>query len=232
MKVWWLARDRNFGDLLTPYVLDFFKVPYEYTKDYSEANCLCIGSIAHKSSPGKIILGSGIIDSNTKVNGRADWKFVRGPKTRDRVLAAGGKCPPIYGDPALLLPKFCRESSKEYDVGIVPHFVDYEYVNNTYKNYKIIDVINDNPLEVAKEITKCRYIISSSLHGIIAAHAYNIPAAWVKFSDKLAGDGIKFVDHYESIGLTATLSTVEKPVYTTGKFNLSSIEDIFQELLV
>jgi hypothetical protein len=130
----------------------------------------------------------------------------------------------------LLLPNFCEESKKEFDVGIVPHYVDYEYVKEKYQNYKIINVINSNPLEVAKEITKCRYIISSSLHGIIAAHAYNIPAAMVRFSNNLHGDGIKFVDYYESINAVLKESTVEDPIFTTANFDSSPLINIFNSL--
>jgi hypothetical protein len=49
-------------------------------------------------------------------------------------------------------------------------------------------------------LTSCRRIISSSLHGIIFAHAFDIPAAWVKISPRVIGDGFKFFDYYSSIG--------------------------------
>lgn len=230
MKVWWLAKGNNFGDLLTPYILDYFKIPYEYVPKPHNANCICVGSIAHKATSQTVVLGSGIIRADEKISPDANWMFVRGPRTRARVLEVGGVCPEIYGDPGLLLPYFCKESKKEFDIGIVPHFVDYNIVKNRYPNHKIIDVINSNPLEVAKEISKCRYIISSSLHGIIAAHSYGIPAAWVKFSDNLHGDGIKFIDYYESVNLTAVPSTVENPIFTCGTVDLQPIVNIFQSL--
>ena len=237
-NVWWLKKDRNFGDLLTPYILDYFNIEYKYT-DTDDADIICIGSVARRAQNNTIVLGSGMIDSRKeKLNPNADWRFVRGPYTRQRVLDCGGTCPEIYGDAAMLLPLVCPAEEKKYDVGIVPHFVDYDYVNESYHkldpyfnpSHTIINVINDDPLIVAKQISQCKKIISSSLHGIIAAHAYGIPAAWVKFSNKIKGDDIKFKDHYAALGLTATVSTIDNPVFTTGRLDLDPIIDIFETL--
>ena len=229
-NAWWLTKDKNFGDLLTPYILDYFDIKYKHTK-IDDADLLCIGSIARRAKDNTIVLGSGMINGRKeKLNPKADYRFVRGPYTRQRILDNGGKCPPIYGDAALLLPYICPAEKKEYSVGIVPHFVDHEYVNKKYPNYHIINVVNDNPLEVAKEISKCSTIISSSLHGIIAAHAYGIPAAWVKFSDKIKGDGVKFDDHYAALELNAVLSTVEKPVFSVNSFDCRPLINIFESL--
>jgi len=228
-KVWWLAQDNNFGDILTPHLLDFFKIKYERTA-IEKADIISIGSIARRAGPGQTVLGSGIMTYSTKkLSADANWKFVRGPYTREMVLKAGGSCPEIYGDPAMLLPLFCPESKKEYDVGIVPHFIDYKAVKEKYPKHNVINVKNKNPLEVAREITKCRTIISSSLHGIIAAHAFGIPAAWVKFSNNIKGDDIKFKDHFASINSPATLSTINDPVFSLGKLNLNPIINIFEE---
>jgi hypothetical protein len=53
---------------------------------------------------------------------------------------------------------------------------------------------------VIDAIASCRAILSSSLHGIIAAHAYGVPATWVKPSDRPKGDGFKFLDYWASMG--------------------------------
>jgi len=226
-NTWWIKKDRNFGDLLTPYILDYFNIDYQYS-GIESADIICVGSIARHAKDNTIVLGSGMINfRKEKLNPNADWRFVRGPYTRQRVIDCGGTCPEIYGDAAMLLPWICPEEPKEFKIGIVPHFVDYEYVKNTYPDYNVINVINDDPLEVAKEISKCTSIISSSLHGIIAAHAYGIPAAWVEFSNKIKGDRIKFKDHYAAMGLNPVISTVEEPVYSLGLLNL---DPMFNEL--
>jgi pyruvyltransferase len=227
IKFWWPCATPNFGDLLTPEILNYFEIPYEWSNEF---DALCVGSIASYAKPGTIVLGSGIIGSNQKVSADAMWKFVRGPHTRKKILEAGGDCPEIYGDPALLIPLMYRESKKEFDIGIVPHYVDLPFVREKYPNYKIINLKNTNCEETVKEITKCRYIISSSLHGIIAAHAYGIPAAWATFTGKLKGDNIKFIDYFDSVQLETVKSTVEDPVFSIpNSIDIRSIENIFKD---
>lgn len=228
MKVKWYTKPNNFGDMLTPHILLHLGIAYQYAENIADADTICVGSIARMATDGMTVFGSGSIRISEQLNPKAIWKFVRGPWTRRNVIRQGGTCPEIYGDAALLLPLFCPESDKQYDVGIVPHYADYDYVLRKYAaDYHIINVVNSDPLAVAREITKCRKIISSSLHGIICAHAYHIPAAWVNFS-KLHGDGIKFVDHYASFGLLGSLSTVKRPAFTVPEvINLDSIVEAF-----
>jgi hypothetical protein len=231
-NVYWGDEPNNFGDVLTKNLLDFFNISYTHTNSYKNANLFCIGSIARLATNKSIVLGSGIIRNNEFLNPYADWKFVRGPLTREHVLKSGGTCPEIYSDPALLLPLFCKESNKEYEVGIVPHYQDYKKIKKEYPNYKVINVVNSNPLDVAEEITKCKKIISSSLHGIICAHAYNIPSAYVQLS-KLHGDGSKFYDFYLSVNISnPIISTIENPKYQLGKVpDLNIVEQIFKEMI-
>lgn len=226
-NVWWVKNDKNFGDLLTPLILEYFDIPYKFTSK-DQANILCVGSIARHARDNTVVLGSGMINSRKeKLNPNADWRFVRGPYTRQRVIDCGGTCPEIYGDAAMLLPLICPPKEKEYEIGIVPHFVDYNNVKENYPNYNVINVVNENPLEVAKEISKCKKIISSSLHGIIAAHAYGIPAAWVKFSNNVKGDDVKFYDYFEGVNSSPILSTLDKPKYQTVSYNTYNIKNLF-----
>lgn len=221
---------KNYGDLLTPYIFKHFNISFEFA-DLSNANTLCIGSIIVHAKKDSIVLGSGLIKKKQKPNPLANYKFVRGPYTRSRILELGGTCPQVYGDPALLLPLIWEHQTPEYEVGLVPHIINYEEAKENFPYYKIIDLTKD-PKVVTQEITSCKKIISSSLHGIIVAHAYGIPAAWVKFSNKLVGDDIKFYDHYTSINLEPKLSTVQTPIFTVGKYNLNIIKDIFKQMSI
>jgi len=234
MKVWWSKSPKpgNFGDLLTPHIFDHFGIPYEYTNQPRESKALCVGSTAKFAREGTIVLGTGTMRESDVLDRRADWRFVRGPYTRDIVLRDGGDCPETYGDPALLLPLLQPPPEhKTHDIGVVPHYVDYKYAVTRYDN--VINVLNADPLEVARQIASCTKIVSSSLHGIIAAHAYGIPAAWVQFSDKLSGDGIKFADHFASVGSDLVKSSESNTVFVKAKrINITEMHRIFSHAAV
>lgn len=225
---YWGDVPQNFGDVLTANILKHYGIEYQHTNKQKEANYFSTGSIV-RLAKNATVLGSGIIRQGEDLDPNNTYRFVRGPLTRKRILECGGSCPEIYGDPALLLPRFCSSSEKKYKVGLIPHYQDYKRVKEQYKDYHVINVVNNNPLEVAKEISSCEKIISSSLHGIISAHAYDIPAARVIFS-KLHGDGSKFEDYCASVDISAQASTVINPIYNIGnKINLDIIEGIFKE---
>jgi pyruvyltransferase len=232
LKFYWVGNEYrgNFGDVLTPRLLDYFNIDYKFVKNRNnDFDAICIGSIFRHAKPGTIVLGSGLMSTNNPICITSDIRFIRGPHTRELIIRAGGECPKVYGDPALLLPMFCNESKKEHDFGIIPHIDHYQEIKEKYPNENVISLRTNNALDITKEITKCRKIISGSLHGIIAAHAYNIPAAWVDFG-RMKGDGIKFRDHYSSIGLTAELSTIENPKFEIGNFNTKEITTVFESL--
>lgn len=236
MKVWWLGGSDgrgNFGDVLTPYILDYFNYNYKFTKKHIDADLLCVGSIARRANKNTTIIGSGIISRLDKVSQFANWKCVRGPLTRNRILQLGGECEENYGDPALLLPLFCDESKKEHDLGYIPHHIDYGIIKKALPSEFVVQLrhLHRSPLDTAKEITKCRKVVSSSLHGIIAAHAYGIPAAWIESENKLKGDDTKFYDYFLSVGIDNPEKTNKnEPIFTLPKHNLvKNISKIFKD---
>jgi pyruvyltransferase len=231
LNVFWFRRPRpgNFGDILTPLILSHYGYQVNHAMQ-EDANYMMVGSIAKLAHAGVTVLGSGAMTSAAKLDPSANWRWVRGPRTRKLVINNGGQCPEIYGDPAMLLPRIVAPSSdKKHKLGIVPHYVDYHIVKEQFPNFPVINLLNSDPVKVVNKITSCERIISSSLHGIIAAHAYGIPAAWVEFGNRLSGDGTKFHDHYESLDLLAQISTVDSPVFTVATFDDAKIHRILED---
>ena len=57
--------------------------------------------------------------------------------------------------------------------------------------------MNNNDVEkTLTEINKCDFICSSSLHGIIFAHSYGIPAVHVELKELESKKNFKFKDYY------------------------------------
>ena len=227
MKFWWYDNPPNYGDILTPFLLANLNLNYEFARR-EKAEAMMVGSIAKWARPGMHIFGSGFIRQADEVCKNANWHWVRGPLSRQKIIDSGGKCSEIYGDAAFLLPEILDGVSQIHDIGIVPHHVDFDDVKKAHPDFPVIDLLNPDVRKVTEQITSCRAIISSSLHGLIVAHAYGIPAAWVKFSDRLHGDGLKFADHFASIGLDTVLSDFDDPQFTVGQVDTKPMREILE----
>ncbi len=165
-----------------------------------------IGSGLSNIKPNEAIWGMGFIDETSDVpDSPGPIYAVRGPKSRNRLIQAGIHCPEIYGDPAILYPLlYWPDITPTFDVGIIQHCREIDVISPPKVpagiSVKYIDVRGDIN-NFVDEILSCRMIISSSLHGIICAHSYGIPAYWLKASDLPIGDDFKFHDYFASIGV-------------------------------
>jgi len=117
----------------------------------------------------------------------------------------GIPAPRIYGDPGVLAPRFFESEDPEtVEIGVVPHYVDADspwLEKCRSEGVQILDPLS--PLEgFFQTLQRCRVILSSSLHGLIFAHAYGKPALWIEISDKVLGGGFKFFDYYLSVGVS------------------------------
>jgi len=233
IKAWWPKGPTpgNFGDILTPLII---KELYGYntiwtSRPFNSEALIGIGSILNKAENNTVVWGSGSMRTTDPIKADANYLCVRGRRTRDLITSSGVNCPEIFGDPAMILPQIYNPDLPiKYKYGIFAHYVDTEKVSGWYDHpdVKIINPLNSNPLNVVKQSLQCEYIISSSLHGLILAHAYGIPAVWVKHSDKLGGDGTKFLDHLELVGASTECIdfTSRIEVEDLGKFNYSQPE--------
>lgn len=221
----------NWGDALNPYLLaKIFPAATIVEKgqedDVQGKHLLAIGSIIHWASEGTIVWGTGAILPNLRLAHRPKSVLaVRGPLTRRVLKQQGVPCPDVYGDPALLLPRFYRPASKSTHsgrVGIIPHYVDKDSgIVKRLENAgaKAIDVFAEIE-HFVDDVCSCRCILSSSLHGLICADAYGIPARWITLSKKVIGDGFKFRDYYLSRGMN------QEGLQLTGDEKIDDLVDL------
>jgi pyruvyltransferase len=222
---------QNWGDLIPFHIIkklsksdkikeeDIFNVkrPHNRYKIYST------GSVMHFTNTNSIVWGTGCIDYK-RIGGIPKKIYsVRGPLTKQELNSKKIYCPEIYGDPALLYPLIYNPKiDKKYEWGIIPHYIEFESQmgQNIIKNleslgFKIIDICSGKN-NFIDELLEVKKVISSSLHGLIAADAYNIPNAKVNISNKLIGGNFKFKDYCLSVNRKIDLGYQLKP---TTKLN-------------
>lgn len=187
-------------------LLDFItkKIARERLKEtlfFFEENILGVGSIISYGNKKSLIWGSGFMNNNEHIRGGKVFA-VRGRLTNEKIINDGYKGCNVFGDPALLLPLIVKPVfRKKYDVAIIPHWKEYDYFQNKYgRQYKILDIRTTDVENFVEELTSCKYILSTSLHGIILSHAYNIPALWIKHGN-IDTDGFKFYDYFSSVDI-------------------------------
>lgn len=202
----------NFGDQLSPFVVSLL-APHPVRHAIGEGKLLSVGSVFFSLRNKDSVWGSGLLNAKhikfALACEQVNYLAVRGPKTRDLLLTQGIECPPIYGDPALLLPWLVKNDiEKRYRIGIVPHFYHAKAMKEIVKldeSIRIIDV--EKPFyTVMREILSCDVILSSSLHGLIVAESYGIPALLLTLGNPLHGDYFKFEDYFHSTNRSLALA--------------------------
>ena len=200
----------NLGDCLSPVIVEWM-----LSKKNIKSTDF-VGKTKHLYAVGSIIgmgelfdatvWGSGvhtreIIDkvNREKSIRKYDIRAVRGPRTAEVMRNAGYECPDIYGDPAILMPYIypVNNIEKKYDVSIIHHFTKIKDVAKSEAIHNI-NIMTKDYAGFIDEICRSKLVISSSLHGLILAESYGIPAVFL--NEGLDGELLKFYDWYNSSG--------------------------------
>ena len=164
-----------------------------------------VGSIINMGYQNATIWGSGFLEDLTAKDKfmhhrpmrDLDIRCVRGPKTRDILLHLGYKCHEVYGDPALLMPLlYAPEVDVTQDYIIIPHFRKEEEYRERFPENSIQTMVTNDYKWVISRMCSSKKVISSSLHGIILAETFNIPAVWLRDRDSIKD--FKYYDYYYS----------------------------------
>lgn len=200
----------NFGEMIGPFLYQritgreaWFSLPSDYSRS---SVYVTVGSILGASRRNAIVWGSGVLRTDQEFTRPWRTHAVRGPFSWRAYRRQGYRCPEVFGDPAILLPMVYKPEAppKRYDIGLVPHFRDLRcararLTQDLAERVAIVDV--RQPIEdVVEKIRMCKRIASSSLHGLVVAHAYGVPAQWVNLGH-VSGDGVKYQDYFHSVGI-------------------------------
>lgn len=168
-----------------------------------------IGSIlGPKVNNRDVIWGSGFIAQNEMLNAETKELIVlavRGKYSLRKLKDIKTIKPHevALGDPGILISQFVSAKKKcDPKIVVIPHYMHqkrWEELNVISKSqYDVVNVREDVE-KVAERISAASVVISSSLHGIVFAHSYSIPAIRMAFDgEPLKGGDFKF-DDYMSI---------------------------------
>lgn len=220
---WWSKKD-NVGDYLSNIVYNWMTKDINLNKPRKKGiHLMTIGSLIGGANFDATIWGSGILDlSLVKAIYKKSWfinydiRAVRGPLTKEVLRVAGYDCTNVaMGDPAILMPLIYKKNSdlifKKNKYCVINHYVNE---NEIYKGANVICIsagTTDYKMFI-DTILSSEIVISSSLHGIILAEAYGIPAIYC--CKNLEHSLFKIYDYY----------------YSTGRYNViisRSIEEAF-----
>lgn len=166
---------------------------------------LPIGSILGYARKNSIVWGAGAVwYKDWPANKPRKILAVRGPMSHEVLRRGGMDAPRLYGDPALLLRKYLDLRSLPAEkrlVGIIPHVNDKSLVMQAFSGNDEISIIDieSQTLDFVNAVAQCKFIVSSSLHGLIAGDVLNKPTLWWQMSDKVDGHEFKFLDYYSSL---------------------------------
>lgn len=206
---YWQERT-NIGDQLAPVIFDWMLKKYGLeNRCHGIKHLNTVGSIIGFQKYDAVIWGSGVLSLGYAKSifkfGRLvkyDVRAVRGPFTQEILALAGHEAPYIYGDPGILMPQIYPPVSaeKSYNVSVIHHFSAADQNAADKAGLHEIDVFTDDYRYFIDEIVKSKLVISSSLHGIILAEAYGVPAVFL--NEGMDWSLLKFLDWYHSTGRT------------------------------
>lgn len=202
----------NFGDEMGPDILA--RLGHKVQRvELADAEVVVIGSVLHHIAKVRhpvIVAGAGVMHGDRTINPHnMDIRLLRGRISMDRIDWSKynkdkfGHFGAHFGDPAmlapLLYPPAIRKTAK---LGWVPHYIDPRTM--PYAD-RVIDV-QESPADVIKNITSCSQILTSSLHALIIAQAYGIPAQRLPWHGVIGGD-TKWTDYATGWAQNVELST-------------------------
>lgn len=198
VPAYWWDGHANFGDAMTSWLLPAYGI-LPIHRVAGRARLAGVGSVVEflPADFDGAIWGSGLIRDHAHPLPAAHALALRGPLTRDRISARGE---PALGDPGILASRHIRRPERRWDVGLVPHghhraherFL--QLAETAGLRVRIIDVHQEAAAAV-REIASCETIITTSLHGLVTADSFGIPAVWTTLHPPLEGDDFKFRDY-------------------------------------
>lgn len=197
---WWDGHE-NFGDALTPWLLPRYGI-VPIHREPPGAAFVGVGSILEfmPAGFGGLVWGSGLMHAIPRTFEGATILAVRGRLTHE-LLGTPAGC--ALGDPGILVARHRRRPAVRWQLGIAPHGHHWHdphlrALAQAHPDRVRLISVNQPVTTVVDEIASCAAIVTTSLHGLVTADSFGIPAAWTVWEPALPGGDFKFRD-YESV---------------------------------
>lgn len=248
LKLYWSSGlkngKKNFGDWLSPVLCEAVSGRKVVYAKLHHCDVVAVGSILqrlknHFWTHRVHVWGSGLIEEVTPFNTRHHIHAVRGRLTAGTLL---NRKIESLGDPGLLCDILLQKPicDKIYRVGIVPHYKDQHSLEikefAKQSGITVIDIFSET-IDFIEQVSRCEYLLSSSLHGLIVADALKIPNGWIKLSQKVRGNDFKFADYYSVFGLEnvrplpfCATTTAEEAIRWCENYHRPDLDQIKKQL--
>jgi pyruvyltransferase len=243
----YMGDQNNFGDELSYVIVKRLvdlklqrnvKLQIEHLPTSESGPCLfALGSIFHFVRPGDYVWGTGVNPIHTQckpdmfkdvevfgARGFLSIKYLVDDCSRSGVKISYKNI--SLGDPALLLPflfpEYRRARFPEHKLCIIPHYNDRN-VWHLLEPYKSSIMWTEESYDtVIRYILDCSLVVSSSLHGIVVAEAFGVPARWLSLpgSKTLLTEGtFKYNDYFSATNrsLNDYATSIEQAIKLGGK---------------
>lgn len=194
----------NFGDLTGPLLVQQIVQERRLEQPAQFKRLVSVGSIMRLTQPGDVVWGAGVNGRSMDLGAAPDLdvRAVRGPLTRALLREAGAEAPECYGDPALLWPRFWPREYYDRGVSVGAPSRKWLVVPNHNDASMYVDAPNTvsplaHPHDVIEQIVRSEFVCGSSLHGIILAEAFGIPARLIASGSE---PDFKYNDYYQGTG--------------------------------
>lgn len=201
-----LRRVNNFGDLLGPRIVTEIlrrrhggRLP---SASQRGRRLLSVGSVLRLSRSGDVVWGTGMNGkslSQPLPTTNLDVRAVRGPRTASFLDSVGIKAPHVFGDPGLLVGTLWTRgtfaaAAERSDVVVIPNLNDLSRMS--VQDPRLVQPTW--PLnQVLTRIASASLVVGSSLHAIVIAEAFGVPARAVRSDEE---PEFKYQDYFEGSG--------------------------------
>lgn len=218
---WRPAISDNVGDLISLVVvrsiLESLGLDFD-RKTPQTRKLFAVGSILEMAVQDATIWGTGLRHPILAPHGlHLDIRAVRGPLTRRALTQIGHACPEVFGDPAVLLPRFYEpRPAPRRSFLVVPHFLHEKELLARHSGNAVTTLTSDWRGFI-DAIAAAELVISGSLHGIVLAEAYGIPA--ILLASAMDQERFKYEDYYLGTGRSRfdVAQTVEEALILGGQ---------------